>query len=48
MKLTASIEVYLGHIGQHVVTNSEGVPQYGDWLRHFWEVKMHLTLQTHG
>ncbi|KAH8161652.1 hypothetical protein CIB48_g6612 [Xylaria polymorpha] len=33
------LEVYLGHIGQHVVTNSEGVPQYGDWLRHFWEIE---------
>ncbi|KAI1754941.1 hypothetical protein F4782DRAFT_466534 [Xylaria castorea] len=33
------IEVYIGHIGQRVTTNSKGIPQYGDWLRHFFEIE---------
>ncbi|KAI0428524.1 hypothetical protein F5Y09DRAFT_312894 [Xylaria sp. FL1042] len=33
------LAVYLGHLGQHVVVNAEGMPEYGDWLRRFWQIE---------
>ncbi|KAI1345904.1 hypothetical protein F5Y01DRAFT_299330 [Xylaria sp. FL0043] len=33
------LAVYLGHLGRHVVVDAEGMPEYGEWLRRFWQIE---------